>query len=70
MEAHIVSLTYREVKMDEIDELEHARLEAESLCMALYNKHYRDDSPDFEMLDTVGGIISQISNMTSDMVRR
>ena len=46
-----------------------AKREAESLAMALWSKWYKDDSPDFELSDSVAGVITQISNMTTGLVR-
>jgi hypothetical protein len=46
-----------------------AKREAESLAMSLWQKWYKDDSPDFELCDSVAGVITQINNMTTGLVR-
>jgi hypothetical protein len=46
-----------------------AKREADSLAMSLWQKWYKNDSPDFELCDSVAGVITQISNMTSGLVR-
>jgi len=46
-----------------------AKREAESLAMALWRKWYKDESPDFELCDSVAGVITQINNMTTGLVR-
>ena len=46
-----------------------AKREAESLAMALWRKWYKDDSPNFELCDSVAGVITQINNMTAGLVR-
>jgi hypothetical protein len=46
-----------------------AKREAESLAMALWQKWYKDDSPDFELCDSVAGVITQINNMTTGLVK-
>lgn len=46
-----------------------AKIEAESLAMALWKKHYKDDSPDFSLCDSVAGVISQIDNMVCALVK-
>jgi hypothetical protein len=47
-----------------------AKREAESLAMSLWSKWHKDDSPDFELCDSVAGVITQISNMTTGLVRK
>ena len=44
-------------------ELSGARIEAERLAMFLYEKYYKEDAPEFKLLDSVPGVISQIDNM-------
>jgi hypothetical protein len=41
--------------------------EAVGLARALHHKHYQEDAPQWEPLDTVTGVISQIDNMTAGM---
>jgi hypothetical protein len=40
-----------------------AKTEAEALCMAIYRRKYKTTSPDFELCDSIAGVISQIDNM-------
>ncbi len=51
----------------QIKDLNLAKLEAESLAMALWNQHYKKDSPNFELCDSVAGVITQINNMTAGL---
>lgn len=44
--------------------------EAESLAMALWRDHYKEASPDFELCDTVAGVITQIDNMAAGLSER
>lgn len=44
-----------------------AHREATTLAMALWKRHYRAESPNFGLCDSVAGIISQIDNMTAGM---
>jgi len=46
-----------------------AKREAESLAMSLWSKWYKDESPNFELCDSVAGVITQINNMTTGLVR-
>lgn len=39
------------------------------LAMALWRAHYQNDSPDFQLLPDATGILSQIDNMVSGLVR-
>jgi len=48
-------------------ELSDAKQEASTLAVALHRRHYKEESPQWELLDTVPGIISQIDNMTAGM---
>jgi len=40
-----------------------AKTEADTLCMAIYRRKYKTTSPDFELCDSIAGVISQIDNM-------
>ena len=48
-------------------ELSDAKQEASTLAVALHRRHYKEESPQWELLDTVPSIISQINNMTAGM---
>ena len=50
-----------------IKELADAKREAESLALSLWANHYMQESPDFELCDSVAGVISQIDNMTTGL---
>ena len=50
-----------------IKELADAKRYAESLALSLWAKHYMQESPDFELCDSVAGVISQIDNMTTGL---
>jgi hypothetical protein len=54
---------YKKCKM----QLEKAHKEAYMLAMFLWDKFYKDESPDFQPLDTAAGIITQIDNMLSGL---
>jgi hypothetical protein len=43
--------------------------EATSLATALFNKYYKHESPNFELLDTTQGVISQIDNMSTGLTK-
>jgi hypothetical protein len=50
--------------------LAEALREAESLCRALYQKHYREDAPDWQPLSgDLVGLLTQIDNMTAGLTR-
>lgn len=49
------------------EELRHAKREAETLAMAMWELWYKDASPNFELLPTVAGVITQINNMASGL---
>ena len=61
-------MTNRQIIDTLTQEVTQAKDEAESLCMAIYNQHYRQESPDFELCDSVAGVISQISNMAAGLL--
>ena len=44
-----------------------SKREAESLAMALWRRHYREASPDFELCDSTAGVITQINNMSAGL---
>jgi hypothetical protein len=46
-----------------------AKIEAAALAQALYRKHYKSVAPDWGLCDSVSGIISQIDNMVSTLVK-
>lgn len=48
-------------------QLEQSKREAESLALSLHKRHYKNESPNFELCDSVAGVISQIDNMTSGL---
>ena len=43
------------------------KLESETLAMSIYNKSYKDDSPNFELCDTPAGVLTQIDNMVAGL---
>lgn len=43
--------------------------EAKDLAVSIWKRHYFDDSREWEPLDTIGGVLSQISNMVSGLQR-
>jgi len=47
---------------------EEARREAEGLAVTLWSLHYRHCAPEFNLCDSVVGVITQIDNMTAGMV--
>ena len=40
-----------------------------NLAQAIWRSHYRADSPDFQLLDDCHGVLSQIDNMVTGLVR-
>lgn len=50
-------------------ELRMTKVEAESLAMSLYHKHWQNESPEFGLCDTPAGVITQIDNMVSCLVK-
>jgi hypothetical protein len=51
-------------------ELEAAKLEADTLAMSLWRNDWQAESPEFELCDTPSGVISQIDNMVSGLVKK
>ncbi|PJE79289.1 hypothetical protein CI610_01754 [invertebrate metagenome] len=49
------------------DKLTLAHIEASSLALWLWKIHWKDESPNFELCDSVEGIISQIDNMVCSL---
>jgi hypothetical protein len=47
-----------------------AKLEAESLATSLWKRFYYEISPNFELCDSVAGVISQIDNMAAGLGER
>lgn len=47
-----------------------AKREAEGLAMNLWRKHYKDESPTFDLCDSVAGVISQIDNMSCCLIKQ
>lgn len=45
------------------EELAEAKREAENLAKSIYRSEYSDNDTDWELLDSVAGVISQIDNM-------
>jgi hypothetical protein len=43
---------------------------AKRLAEAIYQKHYKQDSPEWKPLDTTLGVLTQIDNMTSGLVKK
>jgi hypothetical protein len=43
--------------------------EARDIAIYLHRRHYLVDAPNWEPLDTLEGVLSQISNMVSGLVR-
>jgi len=50
-------------------EQERAYDEASKLAMYIWSNHYRDESPDFELCDSTAGVISQIDNMITGLLK-
>lgn len=44
-----------------------AKIEVESLAMSMWKRFYRDESPTFELCDSVAGIMTQIDNMVTGL---
>jgi hypothetical protein len=67
--AHIKLIVERSAnhEYDKAGDLADAKREAESLALYLWEKHYKEDSPNFELCDSVAGVISQIDNMTTGL---
>lgn len=43
---------------------------ARNLAETMWRQHYLNDAPDWEPLDDLAGLLTQIDNMVSDMMRR
>ena len=70
-EAQIQRADKAELHIAELeDSLAAAKREAENLANTLYKNHYKKDSPRFELCDSVAGVISQLDNMTTGLVKR
>jgi len=61
------------ILLDEIQSLRDAQLNcygyASRLATAIHEEHW-SDSPDFRLLDTLSGVLTQIDNMTCSLVRK
>lgn len=55
----------REERDRQLDILITASREAQTLALSLWNKHYKDESPNFQLCYTVAGVITQIDNMVA-----
>ena len=42
---------------------------AKALAVAIWEKHYKADAPDWKPLPDLMGVLTQIDNMTAGMVR-
>jgi len=42
---------------------------ATRLAVAIWEKHWKDQSPDWQPLPDLMGVLTQIDNMTSGMIR-
>jgi hydrogenase maturation factor len=62
----IPSLTAAPAQADSDD----AMREASSLAMSMWRHHYKDVSPNFELCDSVAGIITQIDNMAAGLAEK
>ena len=51
------------------EELSQAKREASDLATFLYKKYYQEESPEWNLLDSVAGIISQIDNMITGLCK-
>ena len=51
-------------------ECERAKNYAKMLAETLYKQYYKDDSPNWEPLDTTTGLLTQIDNMVSGMEKK
>jgi len=49
------------------EQLEQSKQEADSLALAIYNRHYKNESPEFKLFASVAGVITQINNMTAGL---
>jgi len=48
-------------------ELKAAKAEADTLCIAIHQRHYKTTAPEFDLCDSVPGVISQIDNMVAGL---
>ena len=51
------------------DELREDYAYAKQLLLSLHAKHFPDGSPDFEALPDLGGVLTQIDNLTMGLTR-
>jgi hypothetical protein len=42
---------------------------AKDIAIHLWEEHYQDDAPEWEPLDDLMGVLSQIDNMTTTLVK-
>lgn len=49
-------------------ELTEGKREAEYLANLLWERHYKNESPNFEKLNTIAGVVSQIDNMIAGLI--
>jgi len=47
-----------------------AKEEATTLAVNIHRRHYKEEAPDWEVLETVSGIISQIDNMSAGLAQQ
>ena len=58
-----------QARVSELEEhLRRANNEASDLVWSIWRRHYSGDMPNFELLDSVAGIISQINNMVAGLL--
>ena len=46
-----------------------AKMVADYLALVLWKKHYKKESPNFELCEDVAGVITQIDNMVAGLVK-
>jgi len=51
-------------------EYDEAMREATGIALFLHNKHYKSESPNFELCDSPAGILTQIDNMVCGLVKQ
>ena len=57
-------------KVQAVDqEIDRAYGYAVEIAITLHKKHYADDAPEWEPCEDLFGVLMQIDNMTSDLVR-
>jgi len=49
-------------------EIKNARLYAKNIAVAIYKKHWKDKSPNWEVCQNLSEILSQIDNMTCKLL--